>query len=128
MAQAPLTRDRAWAYILLNLSIPGWGSFKAGRAGEGAGKMILGLGGLLLLLAWFFIWVSRISESEVDGTIATRPPDWIWQSGVVGIVISWIWTIVTSFSMLREARTHEKENNQNVPPRLSDLPKPPNLP
>lgn len=127
MSKTPLNRDRAWAYILLNLSVPGWGSFKAGRKFEGAGKMILGLGGLLLLIAFMVIWACRVAEAEVDDTTAMPPPHWLWKAGVGLVVVSWIWTLVTSISMVREARAQEKENSQNVPPRLSDLPKPPKL-
>jgi hypothetical protein len=127
MLKPPLTRDRAWAYILLNLSVPGWGSLKAGRKFEGAGKMILGLGGLLLLIAFMVVWAGRVAQAEVDDTTPTPPPHWLWKTGVGLVVVSWIWTIATSISLMREAKAQEKENSLNVPPRLSDLPKPPKL-
>jgi hypothetical protein len=127
MAKTPLTRDRAWAYILLNMSVPGWGSLKAGRRFEGYGKMIIGLGGLLLLVMWLFAWAARVAQSEIDDTMPTPPPNWLWKAGVGLIVVSWIWTLVTSISLMREAKAQEKEDSQNVPPRLSDLPKPPKL-
>jgi hypothetical protein len=127
MPQPPLTRDRAWAYVLLNLSVPGWGSLKAGRVFAGIGEIVIVFAGLFLLGAWFFEWVNRVVQSEIDGTMPVAPSDWLWKSGTACIVVSWVWTTITCISLVREARAQEKQNQQNVPPRLSDLPKPPKL-
>ena len=125
----PLTSDQAWGYVLLNVSVPGWGSWKAGRRFAGFGEVVILVASLSLFAVWFFGYMNRVFQSEMgDDTLPPVPPKWLWQLGIVLYVVSVIWTIVTSFSMLREAWAAEKENNQNAPPRLSDLPKPPNLP
>jgi len=127
MSETPLTRDRAWAYVLLNLSIPGWGSFKAGRTIAGIGEMIFVFAGLLLFGAWFFQWMDRVIQSELDETLPAAPSAWLWRAGVTCIVVSWIWTTATCISLVREAKVNERESSKNIPPRLSDLPKPPKL-
>jgi hypothetical protein len=126
-SKTPLTRDRAWAYVLLNLSVPGWGSLKCGRKFTGIGEMILLFVGLSFLGVWFFDWMARIVEADMDETPAAPPAVWLWKAGITIIAVSCVWTVVTCISIVREARAYEKENPQNVPPRLSDLPKPPKL-
>jgi hypothetical protein len=126
-SKSPLTRDHAWAYVLLNLSVPGWGSLKAGRIFVGLGEMVIVAAGLLLLAAWFFSWVNRVIQSEFGDTLPPIPPSWLWQGGVICCIVSWAWTIVTCVSLMREARAYEAEVLRNTPPVLAESPKPPKL-
>lgn len=123
MPKLPLNRDRAWACISLNISLPGWGTLKAGKVLTGIGEIVFALAGLFLLFAWIAIWIGRIFQSELDENLWPVPSPWLWRSGVISIVISWIWTAITCFSLMREAKAYEA----SLPPRLSDLPKPPKL-
>ena len=123
----PLTRDRAWAYVLLNISVPGWGSWKAGRKIAGFGELFILLAGLYLLGTWFYEWMNRIIESEMGETLPPVPANWLWQWGIGLYVVSVIWTIVTGVSLIREAKAHKAGIQRNTPPRLADLPKPPKL-
>lgn len=124
----PLSRDLAWACISLNLSVPGWGSLKAGRKFTGIGEMVLVFAGLLLLGAWVLEWLNRIVQSQIGDTLPPVPADWLWKWGIALVSISCVWTIMTCVSLMRQAKAYEREMSQNVPPRLSDLPKPPKLP
>jgi hypothetical protein len=119
----PLNRDRAWACILLNLSVPGWGSLKAGRPVAGIGELIIVLSGLALLGAWLFGWMNRIFQSELDNPLPPVPAAWLWKWGIGLVGLSCVWTVITCISLMREARANE----DSLPPRLSDLPKPPKL-
>jgi hypothetical protein len=123
MPKLPLNRDRAWACVSLNISLPGWGSLKAGKTLSGLGEIFFALGGLFLLLAWIVGWIIRITQSSLDVELWPVPSAWLWRSGVICIVISWIWTARTCISLMREAKAYE----ESLPPRLSDLPKPPKL-
>jgi hypothetical protein len=123
----PLTRDHAWAYVMLNISVPGWGSLKAGRKFAGLGEMLIVAAGLLLLAAWFLGWMNRIVQSEIGDELPDVPAAWLWKGGVICLIISWVWTIVTCVSLMREARAQEEENRRNTPPVLADPPKPPKL-
>jgi hypothetical protein len=126
--QLPLTKDRAWAYVLLNISVPGWGSWKAGRKTTGFWEMFLFVVCLFFFGLWFYDWMNRIFQSQLgEDALPPVPPNWIWQ-GAVGIyAVSVVWTILTSVSMIREAGAHEAEVRRNTPPKLADLPKPPVL-
>ena len=125
----PLTKDRAWSYVLLNVSVPGWGSWKAGRKFAGFGEVFLLVACLLLFGIWFFEYMNRIMQSELgsDDPLPPLPPNWLWQWGIVLYVVSVIWTIATGVSLIREARANEEEARRNVPPKLAELPKPPKL-
>lgn len=124
----PLTSDRAWGYVLLNISVPGWGSWKAGRKFAGFGEIVILIASLSLFAIWFFDYMNRVFQSELgDDTLPPVPPNWLWQWGIVLYVASVIWTIATGVSMVREARAHEAEVLRNTPPKLADLPKPPEL-
>ncbi|HEY1789893.1 MAG TPA: hypothetical protein VGJ73_17235 [Verrucomicrobiae bacterium] len=123
MSKMPLSRDRAWSCVMLNISVPGWGTIKAGKKLTGICELVFALGGLFLLMAWMGKWMVRIFQSAAGEDLSPVPSPWIWQSGVFCIVISWIWTGITCFHLMREAKAYEA----SLPPRLSDLPKPPKL-
>ena len=123
----PLTLDRAWAYVLLNISVPGWGSWKAGRKIAGFGEMFILAVGLFLLGIWFLKWMNRMVESEIGDSLPPVPPNWLWQWGLGLYAASLVWTIMTAVSVIREARAYEAEVRHNTPPVLADPPKPPKL-
>lgn len=124
----PLTKDRAWAYVLLNISVPGWGSWKAGRTVTGFGELFVLVAGIVLLAIWFFEYMNRIFQSELgDDILPPIPANWLWQWGLGLYVVSVIWTVGTCVSMVREARAHEAEMLRNAPPKPGDLPTPPVL-
>jgi hypothetical protein len=123
MPKMPLNRDRAWACVLLNLSVPGWGSLKAGRPFAGVGEMIIVFSGLALLGTWMFEWMRRIYQSQLGDPLSPLPSAWLWKWGIGLVGLSCVWTIITCISLMREAKAYEK----NLPSRLSDLPKPPIL-
>jgi len=127
MPKDRLSRDRAWACVMRNVALPGWGSIKAGKFFTGIAELLLALFGFFLLVAWMFRWMIRISQSELDEDLSPPPGAKLWETGVACIVISWFWTMTTCISLMREARAQEKEMRQNPPPRLSDLDKPPKL-
>src|SRR5271163_1358598 len=101
VSKRPLDRDHAWACVMLNISVPGWGSLKAGRTFAGIGELLIVFTGLFLLGAWVVGWINRIIQSEVGETLPPVPGNWLWQWGVALCVISWVWTIITCVSLMR---------------------------
>ena len=113
---------------MLNLSVPGWGSYKAGRKLAGVFEMLTVFAGLILIGIWIWQWIARIVASELDDPIPPVPSAWYLRAGAICVCISWVWTVITSVSFLREAKAQEEKESQNTPPRLDDLTKPPRLP
>ena len=127
MPKTPMSRDRAWSFVMLNLSVPGWGSYKAGRKFAGIGELIIVFSGLLLLFTWMLGWMNLMVQSELGDVVPPPPAAWLWKWGLICIGISCIWTVVTCISLMRHARAYEAELRKNPPPVLSDLNKPPKL-
>ncbi len=127
--ERPLSRDRAWACVTLNFTLSGLGSLKAGRTFTGISQLVTVFGGFFLLLAWMLEWIYRIFQAQIGETLSPPPAAWLWQLGLAGFAISYVWVLLTCVSLMREAKAQEKKQSSTVPPRLSDLPgKPPKLP
>ena len=85
------------------LLCPGLGSFTVRRKGVGIFQMGLALAGagwMLVALGRYFLAFARLLQT---------PPDWrmYLDSGLAGLVIfgaGWIWSIVTSLLLLRQAK------------------------
>ncbi|HUA66919.1 MAG TPA: hypothetical protein VMA13_00095, partial [Candidatus Saccharimonadales bacterium] len=118
----PLSRDRAWACVMLNFSISGLGTLKAGRIFAGLCQLIIVFTGFFLFLAWMLEWIYRIIQAEMGETLLT-PAGWMWKWGALCFCVSWSWMLLTCVSLMRQAKAAAEQNRQNVPPRLADLPK-----
>lgn len=121
----PLGRGRAMTAGVINqLATPGLGSLMAGRFVAGVGQLLLALAGFGLLLAWFIRML--IAYYGLIATTASNaephvPPSWFWKAGVVLFGAAWLWALVTSISLLREARAnavHGLAPSEKPPPRL----------
>jgi hypothetical protein len=127
LRQSPLSRDRAWACVMLNISLPGLGSWKAGKFFAGVAQLTLAFAGFFLVLAWMLKWFQRIFQAQFDEPLSPPPAGWLWESGAALFVFSFLWTVWTCISLMREAKANEIKIRQNIPPRLDELGKPPKL-
>ena len=98
-----LTTTRAWTYLGINLfATPGLGSFMGGRKLAGAGQLCFSVAGFLLIVAWMFKTSFSAVSAEMDGTDAVPVPAIWWKGGVLLFGIAWLWSLVTSISLVRE--------------------------
>lgn len=98
-----LTRRRAITCILLNLlATPGLGSLLARRVFEGIGQLILSVGGFAILMVWFVMEMIQY-YGQITGDVKVRPIGWIGLVGVVLFAVAWVWSLVTSLSLSKEA-------------------------
>jgi len=100
---------------------PGLGSLMGRRFIAGIGQLLVFFPGFLLVCGWFIrmIWLYyRMMFHEVEAHIDYAPLLW----GAVLAALAWLWSWVTSFSLLREAKRNEREGQliptDPVPPRL----------
>ncbi len=132
-AGVPPSRATARNATLLNLlATPGLGSLLGRRWLAGGGQIILFLAGFILFCVGNFNIIAsyyRLAFSDIP------PPgghsgNTIWM-GVVVCVAAWLWSAVTSFSLLREAATGKQRALENfgAPPplKLADAKIPPAL-
>jgi hypothetical protein len=100
---------------------PGLGSLMGRRFIAGTGQLLLAFPGFLLVCGWFLnlMWrYYRMMFHEIDPHIHYAPL--LWGAGLFGL--AWLWSWVTSISLLCEARRNEREGRliptDPVPPRL----------
>ena len=150
--QTPLTVVRAWTCLGVNLlATPGLGSVMGGRRGVGRAQLYFSVAGFFLIVIWMFklcfgIMASQINEtpsvpipraprlttppdhpSQINETPSVPIPAWWWQLGVGLFGIGWVWSLITSLSLVAEAKQTERDNpapatRRPVPPRLDHPP------
>jgi 4a-hydroxytetrahydrobiopterin dehydratase len=120
----PLTVTRAWTYLGINLfATPGLGSYMGGRKAAGAGQLCLSVTGFLLITTWMFKTFYGVVSAEMNGTDSVATAALWWQAGTFFFALAWLWSLVTSISLVREAGSAPV----GTPPPLSSLSSPPRL-
>ena len=108
-AKKPLNRTTARNSFLINqFATPGLGSLMAGRWVAGIGQLVLAVIGFCLLVAWF-LTVMRQVYQQINGEPPAGSNAWLGQMGAVVFGAAWLWSLVTSLSLMREARELEKQ-------------------
>ena len=112
--------------ILANqLATPGLGSLMAGRWIAGLGQLALAVSGFVMAVVWFFEIMIQY-YGQITGNVPVRSVGWIGEIGATLFVASWFWALVTSISLLRQAKADGQVEPKPIPPRMTDLPgKPP---
>ena len=113
----PISRARAKNAALLNLlATPGLGSLLCGRWIEGAGQLILCVAGFLVFMVWFvkeMIQYYGLITNDVPAQPQAQPIWWIAATGVSLVTVSWLWSAMTSVSLLREASVDNLQSLKN---------------
>ncbi|MCZ7636453.1 MAG: hypothetical protein M5U12_10770 [Verrucomicrobia bacterium] len=102
----PVDRATAWACLWTNvLTLPGLGSVAAGRAigYAQAGTALAGFG--LTLHGLFRIVRAWLDVGELPVGFTTS--FWVSLVGVAMFAAAWLWALITSLGILRDARPHE---------------------
>ncbi len=109
----PLNRATARNAVLLNLlATPGLGSMLGRRWMAGSGQLLLSLAGFVLIMVWF---VKEMLQyyGQISGDVEVQPIGRFWKTGVILFAGAWVWSAVTSFSLLREASTGQQRSLEN---------------
>ena len=96
--------------MLLNqLATPGLGSVIGGRRFEGIGQLILAVAGVLMVVGWFVHLTLDAYHQIMAGAAGSSPRSRLGPAGGITFVLAWLWALVTSLSLLREARRNEHD-------------------
>ena len=110
----PLDRARARNCFLINqFATPGLGSLMAGRRAAGIGQLLLAVAGFVLVILWFVLRLSQL-YNEIANEAQPRSVAWAGEAGAAIFAAAWLWSLVTSLSVLREAHTCQSA----TPPKL----------
>jgi len=102
-APRKLSRVKARNAALLNqLATPGLGSLMARRWIAGSGQLFLSLSGFGLIMAWFGEEMVQF-YGQINGSVPVHPIGKYLAAGAMVFSVAWLWALVTSFSLLREA-------------------------
>ena len=128
-AVRPLNRARIVSCVLVNLcATPGLGSLMARRVWAGTGQLLLALVGFVLIVDWMFGLFHRVYLQQLGDPVPPDTSGWMGKWGLIYFGAGWLWALVTSVSLLRQAKTDEATGQKAEPPRLADLPgQPPKL-
>jgi hypothetical protein len=103
----PLSRAKARNAALMNqLATPGLGSLLARRWVAGIGQLALALAGFIMFVLWFGELMIQL-YGQIDGNVPERNVNWIGEGGLMIFSAAWLWSLVTSFSLIREAKRNE---------------------
>jgi len=99
------------------LATPGLGTLMAGRIGTGIGQLLLALVGFGFFLAWFLALLTQF-YGQIEGKVVVRPVGWLVATGAASFLAAWCWSLVTSISLVREARRNAPDDFANLPPPI----------
>ena len=109
----PVSRAKARNAALLNqLATPGLGSILCGRWIAGGGQLLLAVAGFILVAVWFFEEVIPY-YGMMFGDQPRLPGFKMLAVGGDLFAVAWLWSAVTSFSLLREAAADKQRALKN---------------
>jgi 4a-hydroxytetrahydrobiopterin dehydratase len=109
----PLSRAKARNAALLNLlATPGLGSLLARRWVAGGGQLLLAVAGFALFLVWFIKEMTQF-YGQISGDVPVHPVGNFLLAGLTLFGLAWIWSGVTSISLLREASASKQRAMEN---------------
>lgn len=108
-ANAKTNRARARNATLINLlATPGLGSLMAGRVVAGILQLFLAVAGFAFVVVWFWVTMKNYyGQMFGEGVVHHSGPLSILIFGGVSFAMAWIWSLFTSLSLMRQAKTEE---------------------
>ncbi|MGA2179616.1 MAG: hypothetical protein ABSH15_08550 [Verrucomicrobiota bacterium] len=105
---------------------PGLGSLMARRVLAGTGQLLLALAGFVLIVGWIIELCHHVYLQQLGEPVPPDSSGWMGKWGLICFGTGWLWSLVTSLSLLRQAKADGQVEPKPIPPRMADLPgKPP---
>jgi len=121
------TKPVGWAkaitcVIINQFATPGLGSIIGGRFVSGAGQLLFALAGFCLLVVWMVCYFYDRVREAVGQEPVENSFGWMGKWGLICFGAAWLWALVTSLSLLRQAKTAAQASKGRVPPRIAGPP------
>jgi hypothetical protein len=110
--------------LLMNqFATPGLGSLMGGRIIPGLGQLLLALAGFGLVMFWFVRTMKEYYSlmGEDAPTLSTSYTKFLF-AGAMLFAASWLWSLLTSVSLVRQAKVPEPPPPGSIPPRITNIP------
>jgi hypothetical protein len=75
-----------------------------GRTFAGIGQLILAVAGFIMVAGWFIQLCLGMFRFLKGVAAEPLPFPWLGPAGAITFLAAWLWSLVTSLSLLREAR------------------------
>lgn len=112
---APLSPARARNCALINqFATPGLGSLMARRFVAGAGQLGVFLVGFVLFVLWFVDEMRQFYGLMFSDNEPTAR-HWLAFAAIGICALAWFWALVTSISLMREAKRNERAGKLTPP-------------
>jgi hypothetical protein len=108
--------------LMNQLATPGLGSLMGGRILSGLGQLALALIGFGFVMAWFVQTLKLYYSLMGDNVPAPVSYGRYFLAGALFFAASWLWSLLTSISLVRQAKTPEPPPPGSIPPRITNLP------
>jgi hypothetical protein len=119
-AAGPLSRAAARNCLLVNqFATPGLGSLMGRRRVAGSLQLLLAVVGFAGVTSWFIGLFADLYREMSDLPPQVYSYSWLGKAGSALFVVAWLWSWVTSFSLLREAA----KNDSSPPPAAAQPPR-----
>ena len=110
----PVSRVKARNAALLNLlATPGLGSLLCGRLIAGSGQLILAVAGFTLVMVWFLKEMIPYYGLMFGDEPPHLPGLKTLAEGAAVFAAAWVWSAVTSLSLMREASANNLQSLKN---------------
>ena len=93
----------------------------AGRIFAGIGQLILALAGFVMIAGWFIETIIQF-YGLINGNSEPKSYGWLGAAGAVTFGVAWLWSLVTSISLLRQAKKESPAGPARVPPKIAGPP------
>ncbi len=90
---------------------PGLGSLMGRRWVAGAGQLGIFVAGFVFFAIWFVEVMRSYYGQMFDGGGNTYIRHWLALTGIILCACGWLWSLVTSISLIREAKRNEREGS-----------------
>lgn len=101
---------------------PGLGSLMGRRRMVGTGQLLLSATGFVLLLGWMWQFFHGLYLQMLDQPVPSGSYGWMGNWGAIAFGAAWLWSLVTSLSLLQQAKMEAQAKACRVPPRFSEMP------
>jgi len=102
-------------FLMNQFATPGLGSLMGGRFVAGIGQLVLSVIGFLLVVFWFLRTMQEY-YSLLDSSSVTVSYGKFGIAGALFFAAAWLWSLLTSISLLREGKANEPKLGPTMPP------------
>jgi len=107
--------------LLMNLfATPGLGSLMGGRILSGLGQLALFLAGFAFVTFWFVKTIKEyysLMGEDIPNHVSYGK---FFLAGFLLAGASWLWSLLTSLQLVRQAKTPEPAQPGSIPPRITN--------